>query len=349
MFVENSDRAMVSWIWRASNPAFIVGSLFMISLVCVSYLNVKEERVSEEEVFETRTEGFSGSVYKVIPTKSNQAGPVIVQKVEVPPTELHTRKLATAKDSPMPSKENQKPDIGNQPPDNSQGAVKGSQTPNQQSPPPKVTEVQNHLPAESKATPPPKPKNDRFSAQPIDSSLAMPLIKGTEYFDTSVKQRYIRCKTTISRDTNVAYGKCRNFTSMRFIDGSRLVAMASFPGSGSTWSRTALEQVTGIYTGSVYCDKGLKSKGFAGELVVSSNVLAVKTHLWSTNLFPKAGEFRDPNKYKDITAVIVLVRNPLESIASYWNFAQTQGSHVATAPPDHFGMYQCCINCFVYV
>ena len=188
---------------------------------------------------------------------------------------------------------------------------------------------------------PSKPKVDRFSALPINSTLAMPLIKGTEYLDISVRRKYLRCRAMISRDTRVAYGKCRNFTNMHFIDGSRLVAMPSFPGSGSTWARTALEQATGIYTGSIYCDKKLKSKGFAGELVVSANVLTVKTHLPSRELFPRAKEFRDPNKYKDITAVILLVRNPLDSFVSKWNFLQTRGSHVAITAPDHFGMYHC--------
>ena len=185
------------------------------------------------------------------------------------------------------------------------------------------------------------PKVDRFSAQPINSTLAMPLIEGTEYFDAFVRRKYLSCRANISRDTNVAYGKCRNFTNMHFIDGSRLVAMPSFPGSGSTWARTALEQATGIYTGSVYCDNGLKSKGFAGEWVVSANVLTVKTHLASRELFPRPYEFHDPNKYKGITAVILLVRNPLESFISKWHFLRSNGSHVAIVEPNDFGMYHC--------
>ena len=188
------------------------------------------------------------------------------------------------------------------------------------------------------AVPPPKP--NPLAGRPIDSSLAMSLIKGIEYFDTFFKQRYLYCKATISRDTNVAYGKCRNFSNMHFIDGSRVVAMPSFPGSGSTWARTALEQATGIYTGSVYCDKKLKSKGFAGEWVVSANVLTVKTHLPNRKLFPRAKYFHDPNKYKDITAVILLVRNPLDSIISYWNFLRSSENHTATTSPKKFGMYQ---------
>ena len=253
------------------------------------------------------------------------------------------------KGSQTPVKGSQTLDKGSQTLDKgSQTQNKGSQTldrdsqrPVTDSRPALKDKIQNHQPSKSNVFMPPKLKVDRFSAQPIDSSLAMPLIKGTEHFDLSVRWKYLSCRENISRDTNVAYGKCRNFTNMHFIDGSRLVAMPSFPGSGSTWARTALEQATGIYTGSVYCDKGLKSKGFAGEMVVSANVLTVKTHLPSRELFPTSYRFRDRKKYKDITAVILLVRNPLDSFISKWNFLQTKGSHVAIVEPNNFGMYQC--------
>ena len=249
------------------------------------------------------------------------------------------------KDSQTPDKDSQTPGKDSQTPGNdSQTPDKDIQTSDKDSETPKVSvqdKVENHQLGKDNVVPPPKPKVDRFSAQPIDSTLAMPLIKGTKYFDAFVRQKYLGCKTMITRDTNVAYGKCRNFTNMHFINGSGLVAMPSFPGSGSTWTRTALEQATGIYTGSVYCDWGLKSKGFAGEWIVSANVLTVKTHLPSRELFPKANQFGDPNKYKDITAVILLVRNPLESFISKWNFLQTSGSHVAITAPDHFGMCHC--------
>ena len=39
------------------------------------------------------------------------------------------------------------------------------------------------------------------------------------------------------------------------------MALASFPGSGNTWARYVIEGATGVFTGSIYNDKGLKSKG----------------------------------------------------------------------------------------
>lgn len=43
-----------------------------------------------------------------------------------------------------------------------------------------------------------------------------------------------------------------------------IVALVSSPGSGNTWLRYLLEQSSGIFTGSIYCDHTLK-KSFPGE------------------------------------------------------------------------------------
>ena len=368
----------VNWL-RRLNLALV--SLFLIGIVLFyGIVRLREGQVSLNGQVGTRLMGLEEALYVIKPKddpnilrnfssisllhgqaiakESGKANsqPVLLEEINIsqpPDNELPYKDSQTSdKDSQTPDKDSQTPGKDSQTPGkDSQTPGNGSQTPDKDiqtsdkdSETPKVSvqdKVENHQLGKDNVVPPPKPKVDRFSAQPIDSTLAMPLIKGTEYFDAFVRQKYLGCKTMITRDTNVAYGKCRNFTNMHFINGSGLVAMPSFPGFGSTWTRTALEQATGIYTGSVYCDWGLKSKGFAGEWIVSANVLTVKTHLPSRELFPKANQFRDPNKYKDITAVILLVRNPLESFISKWNFLQTSGSHVAITAPDHFGMYHC--------
>ena len=212
---------------------------------------------------------------------------------------------------------------------------------------PKVSRdiVQEQQPAKSnvrepqiefKQSPEPEVKPDRYSETPILSSSVLDVIEGSEYLDERIIEISLSCNGIIYRDSQHAYGRCRNFTNMRFIDGSRIVALASFPGSGSTWARSALEQATGIYTGSVYCDNRLKSKGFVGEKVSSANVLAVKTHYPSKDLFIPLSEYHDPSKFKNITAVILLVRNPLDSIVSLWNWMH--GGHMATAALNTFGM-----------
>ena len=177
---------------------------------------------------------------------------------------------------------------------------------------------------------------DQSSETPLSSSSVLKMINGSEFLDKRIVEASLSCKTAIYRDKQrTCNGMCKNFTNMRFINGSRTVAMASFPGSGSTWMRSTLEQITGIYTGSVYCDKDLKSKGLIGERITSANVLFVKTHFPSTNFFIPSNLYYDLNKFKKIMAAIVLIRNPLDSIVSYWNYQRS--SHTATAPLHTFG------------
>ena len=61
---------------------------------------------------------------------------------------------------------------------------------------------------------------------------------------------------------------CTNFTDMRFLEVNKsrpAVALASFPGSGVTWLRYLLEQVSGVFTGSTRCDASLKRVGYFGR------------------------------------------------------------------------------------
>lgn len=49
-----------------------------------------------------------------------------------------------------------------------------------------------------------------------------------------------------------------------------LVALASFPGSGNTWTRHLIELATGYYTGSYYFDKSLYNKGNKSHTISQS-------------------------------------------------------------------------------
>ena len=72
---------------------------------------------------------------------------------------------------------------------------------------------------------------------------------------------------------------CSDNPKFREFPGPR-VGIASFPGSGNTWVRYLLQQMTGILTGSVYEDGDLRRNGFKGEYHRSGKVLVVKTHEW---------------------------------------------------------------------
>ena len=98
------------------------------------------------------------------------------------------------------------------------------------------------------------------------------------------------------------------------------VALVSFPGSGNTWVRGLLEQVTGYCTGSVYCDQGLARTGFVGEGVQSGAVLVVKTH--HTSPFHPAHPERP--RYG---GAVLLVRNLFDALKAEMNRAVFDKRH----------------------
>ena len=93
-----------------------------------------------------------------------------------------------------------------------------------------------------------------------------------------------------------------------------VTALASFPGSGNTWLRYLLQQVTGVSTGSVYKDAALLKNGFPAESVANGSVLAVKTHEWGA-----AGR-------QQFAEAILLVRDPFDSILAEFN--RRSGGHI---------------------
>ena len=95
------------------------------------------------------------------------------------------------------------------------------------------------------------------------------------------------CLEFLTKDDRRAFKGCLSYTeiheevgSCEFINQTlRLpVALASYQGSGNTWVRGLLERATGICTGSVFCDRSLRTHGFIGENIRSGAALVTKTH-----------------------------------------------------------------------
>ncbi|XP_052766850.1 WSCD family member GA21586-like [Mya arenaria] len=91
-----------------------------------------------------------------------------------------------------------------------------------------------------------------------------------------------------------------------------LTGLLSFPGSGNTWTRHLIQQMTGIGTSSVYCDSGLRSKGFPFEC---------NRELGKT-IVVKAHDTKDLVRFQKI---ILLVRNPYDALLSYATYSK--GGH----------------------
>ena len=188
-------------------------------------------------------------------------------------------------------------------------------------------------------------RSNHLSDFDIDCLLDHYKINGIQYLNKASKLKFLKCNPDYTRyghkglfqkylnvkPTNL--GSCTNLTDMHFINGTRVITLVSFPGSGNTWTRLLLEQVTGIFTGSIYCDEDLRSNGFFGEWIISSNVLAVKTH------YPGAGKpklgFSNPAQ---VDGVIFVIRNPLDSmIAERTRQVLSANSHTGDVGPEHFG------------
>jgi hypothetical protein len=116
-----------------------------------------------------------------------------------------------------------------------------------------------------------------------------------------------------------------------------VTALVSFQGSGNTWIRHILEQATGIYTGSIYCDTTLKAV-FSGEHISSGNVLVVKTHHPDATSLPT--DMKIALGQESFDKAIILVRDPFDSLISEanrrWNDNIKAEKHLGLAKESLF-------------
>ena len=96
-------------------------------------------------------------------------------------------------------------------------------------------------------------------------------------------------------------------------------ALASYPGSGNTWTRYLVEAASGVFTGSVFIDESILKAGHYGEgHFKDGSTILQKTH----NMFKKnISDFQGRG--------VVLVRNPYKAIMASWNIRSTL-SHTET-------------------
>ena len=108
-------------------------------------------------------------------------------------------------------------------------------------------------------------------------------------------------------------------------------ALASFPGCGNTWSRHLIQQLSGVWTGSLYNDPDLGKGGFNAEGVHDSRVSVIKTH-W-------------PYVKPNATAVeryprtVLVVRSPQECLLAEYH-RRYSSKHTGLAPDELFNTTQ---------
>lgn len=120
---------------------------------------------------------------------------------------------------------------------------------------------------------------------------------------------------------NIYEGECARNVKLGEKEQFPNVFLTSFPGSGNTWARTLLEDVTGYYTGSVYVDKSLAIKGLIGEYEEAGNgrTIGIKAHGMNGMAKQSAG-------------VILLIRNPYDAMLSEFNRRES-GNHTGNPDP----------------
>ena len=113
-------------------------------------------------------------------------------------------------------------------------------------------------------------------------------------------------------------------------------ALVSYPGSGNTWTRYLLEAATGVFTGSIYNNPGIRNAGHYGEArnYNDGSTILQKTH----HTMPQSKMFGLSWRQQHIRQFggrgVLVIRNPYKAIISFYNFKQTGGSHTNTVAAE---------------
>ena len=111
---------------------------------------------------------------------------------------------------------------------------------------------------------------------------------------------------------------------VNLMDDDNMVALQSYPRSGSTLLRRLMEQVTGVYTGADEQDVSLANLGLLGQEHTST-----ENRVWMTKT-------QSPMQSKTSISfmankMICLVRNPLDVIASHAEHLNMRSHNLSTA------------------
>ena len=189
-----------------------------------------------------------------------------------------------------------------------------------------------------KLLPPPRQESNLVSMKILKENVDFSKQDGLKYLDHVSLSRYYSCKPSrllLLPSNSMSNKRCKK---RKFLDQtSPIVALVSFHGSGNTWVRHLIEQATGVFTGSIYCDPGLKV-AFPGESVVSGNVIVTKTHRCDSVELPDDIQMFSRKRIYD--KAILLVRNPYDALVSEanrrWNSKHSINDHLGVAAESAF-------------
>lgn len=122
------------------------------------------------------------------------------------------------------------------------------------------------------------------------------------------------------------------------------IPLLSFPGSGNTWLRHLIEEISGTFTGSVYNDHRLYDQGFSGEYEdpLSGKVIVVKSHLGNgvnaKEVWPPSEELFEYGVQEGGLKCIYLLRHPVDTYFSTRAFQATKSHTGYLEYPDFHSM-----------
>ncbi|XP_053390572.1 WSC domain-containing protein 1-like [Mercenaria mercenaria] len=111
----------------------------------------------------------------------------------------------------------------------------------------------------------------------------------------------------------------KNFScpSPKYLNTPRpLVALASYPGSGNTWTRELIEAITGTFTGSIYTDWNFKGSKLCPA---RGNVYIVKTHIPSDKATSHVKCREIGVSTLNYTKAVFILRNPYQALLAEFN------------------------------
>ena len=152
---------------------------------------------------------------------------------------------------------------------------------------------------------------------------------GSNLTTVTAQRQFIDCtgvtlikQSVINNEDGVVIPQHYSCQKMSFKKTGPTIALASFPGSGNSWVRELLETATGVYTGSIYCDKSYIANGMIGEGVQTNNVLVIKTH----------------GSKLQVKKAICIIRNPFDAIVADYSRRKAPASsrHTSELPLQYF-------------
>lgn len=110
-------------------------------------------------------------------------------------------------------------------------------------------------------------------------------------------------------------------------------ALVSHPGSGNTWTRHLVQQLTGLHSGSIYANSYISKRGFPYEGVIN-NMIVIKTHAPPKSDGSLVTAISGEMVKIQFDRLLILLRNPFASFMAEFKRSKMNLGKVGTGHID---------------